>query len=124
MEKPLSISRRFSPDDVHFQSRPPKRNPSRGPRKKSANKIKRDNDRAARFQEQKHKEDETASASKAMDNPKAFVTSSPGTESAMTTSGLEFTFSSPVPENLWQDKSNDSSMITIVGDKRELMLVI
>ena len=35
------------PEDAHFKPRPSKRNPSKGPRKKSENKIKRDNDCAA-----------------------------------------------------------------------------
>ena len=39
------------PEDVHFKPRQQKRDPSKWPRKKSANKIKRDNDSAARFQE-------------------------------------------------------------------------
>ena len=45
------------------------------------------------------------------------VTSSPGAESAMTISGLEFSFSSPVPENLRHDSSQDTSMI--LSDKKE-----
>ena len=100
------------PGDVHFNPRPTKRNPSRGPRKKSEKKRKRDNDRAARFQERKRKEEEaasvSASVSKPVDNPEAIVTSSPGAESVMTFSSQEFSFafSSPVPENLRQDNSN------------------
>ena len=97
------------PDDVHFRPRPSKGNPSRGPRKKSEKRIKRDNDRAARFQERKRKEEEAASASKS-GNPDAIVTSSPGAASAMTVSDREFSFASPVPENLRQDKSKDTSM--------------
>ena len=97
------------PGDVHFNPRPTKRNPSRGPRKKSEKKRKRDNDRAARFQERKRKEEEaasvSASVSKPVDNPEAIVTSSPGAESVMTFSSQEFSFAfaSPVPENLRQD---------------------
>ena len=98
------------PDDVHLKPRQPKRNPSK-PRKKSTKKIKRDNDRAARFQESKRKEKEAASASKSVDNPETNATSSPGAESAMTVSDLEFSFSSPLPENLRQDTSQDTSMI-------------
>ena len=66
------------PDDVHFRPRPSKRNPSRGPRKKSEKRIKRDNDRAARFQERKRKEEAAASASKPAGNPEAVATPSPG----------------------------------------------
>ena len=43
------------PEEVHFKPRQWKRNPSKEPRKKSANKTKRDNDRAARFQAKKGK---------------------------------------------------------------------
>ena len=100
-----------NPDDVHFKPWHSKRNPSKVQRKKSAKKIKRDNDRAARFQESKRKEKEAASASKSVDNPETNATSSPGAESAMTVSDLEFSFSSPLPENLRQDTSQDTSMI-------------
>ena len=99
------------PEDVHFKPRQWKRNPSKGPRKKSANKIKRDNDRAARFQARKRKEEEAASASKSVDTPEAIVSSSPGSESLVTISDLEFSFSTPVPENLRQDTSQSTSMI-------------
>ena len=105
------------PDDVHFRPRPTKRNPSRVPRKKSEKKRKRDNDRAARFQERKRKEEEAASASIASGNPDAIVTSSPGAASAMTVSDREFSFASPVPENLRHDKSKDTSLN--VSDKIE-----
>mgnify|MGYP007045167285 CR=1 FL=1 len=86
-------------------------------RKKSSKKIKRDNDRAARFQERKKKEKEAASAPESADKSEAIVTSSPGAESAMTISGLEFSFSSPVPENLRHDSSQGTSMI--LSDKKE-----
>lgn len=96
------------PDDAHFKSRPPKRKPSNvGPRKKSDKKTKRDNDRAARFQEKKRKEEEAASALKLLDNPEASLTS-PGAESVTTISDMEFTFASPLAENLRKD-SNDPS---------------
>ena len=46
-----------NPDDAHFKPRPLKWKPSKaGARKKSDKKIKRDNDRAARFQEKKRKD--------------------------------------------------------------------
>ena len=99
------------PEDVHFKPRQWKRNPSKEPRKKSANKIKRDNDRAARFQAKKRKEEEAASATKAVDPPEAIVPSSP-----------EFSFSSPVPENLRQesqDTSQSTSTSMIVNDNIE-----
>ena len=109
------------PGDVHFKPRPTKRNPSRGPRKKSEKKTKRDNDRAARFQQQKRKEEEAASASisKPVDNPEAIATSTPGAESEMTFSSQEFSFASPVPENLRQDKNKNNSDSMIVSDKIE-----
>ena len=106
-----------NPDDVHFKPWHTKRNPSKVQRKKSEKKIKRDNDRAARFQERKKKEKEAASAPESADKPEAIVTSSPGAESAMTISGLEFSFSSPVPENLRHDASQGTSMI--LSDKKE-----
>ena len=102
---------------MHFKPWHSKRNPSKVQRKKSAKKIKRDNDRAARFQESKRKEEEAASAPESPDKPEAIVTSSPGAESAMTISGLEFSFSSPVPENLRHDASQGTSMI--LSDKKE-----
>ena len=105
------------PDDIHFKPWQPERNPSKGSRKKSAKKIKCDNDRAAQFQESKRKEEEVASASKSPDKPEAIVTSSPGTESAMTVSDLEFSFASPLSENLRQDTSQDTSMI--LSDKKD-----
>ena len=109
------------PGDAHFNPRPTKRNPSRGPRKKSEKKTKRDNDRAARFQQRKRKEEEAASASisKPVDNPEAIATSSPGAESEMTFSSQEFSFASPVPENLRQDKNENNSDSMIVSDKIE-----
>ena len=123
-----------TPEDVHFKPRQWKRNPSKGPSKKSANKMKRDNDRAARFQARKRKnEEEAASASKSSVTPEASASSSPGLESVltisglestspglesvMTISGLEFSFSSPVPENLRQDTSKETSMT--LDDNRE-----
>ena len=113
------------PDNAHFQPRPSKRNPTTVPRKKSEKKIKRDNDRAARFQEQKkNKQGAAASASKPVDNPEASATSTPGSESVMTISSLEsslesqkFTFASPVQETLRQSTSQESSMI--LSDKKE-----
>ena len=100
---------------------PTKQNPSRGPRKKSDKKTKRDNDRAARFQQRKRKEEEAASASvsKPVDNPEAIETSSPGAESDMTFPSQEFRFASPVPEELRQDKNKDNSDSMIVSDKKE-----
>ena len=106
-----------NPDDVHFKPWHSKRNPSKVQRKKSAKKIKRDNDRAARFQESKRKEEEAVSAPKSADKPEAIVTSSPGAESAMTVSDLEFSFASPLSENLRQDTSQDTSMI--LSDKKD-----
>ena len=100
------------PDDAHFKPRPSKRIPSKGPRKKSDKKIKRDNDRAARFQDRKRRE--AASVSKPDGNPDAMVTSSPGVESA---SDLKFSFASPVPEILRQNTSHDQEMT--VSDKKE-----
>ena len=110
------------PEDVHFKPRQWKRDPSKGPRKKSANKIKRDNDRAARFHERKRKEEEAASASKSEDTPEAVISSSPGSESVMTISDHEFSFSSSVPENLRQesqDTSQSTSTSMIVNDNIE-----
>ena len=78
------------PDNVHFQPRPSKRNPTTASRKKSEKKIKRDNDRAARFQKQKRNNEEgVASTLKSMDNHEAVVTSTPGSDkSEMTISSL------------------------------------
>ena len=109
------------PDNDHFQPRPSNRNPTKLPRKKS--KIKRDNDRAARFQELKRKE--AASASKPVDNPEAIATSSPSSESEMTTSGIDsslepqFSFASPVPEIVRHDKINNSESSMILSDIEE-----
>ena len=104
------------PDDVHVKPRPSKRKPSRGPRKKSANKIQRDNDRAARYQERKRRE----GAVSASNNPEeAVATSSPDAESAMTISGLEFSFASPVPETLRQTSINEISTSMILSDVKE-----
>ena len=77
------------PDDAHLKPQRSKRNPSK-PRKKSARKIKRDNDRAARFQKQKKSNEEgVASTLKSMDNHEAIVTSTPGSDkSEMTISSL------------------------------------
>ena len=102
------------PDDVHFNPWQSKRNPSKGPRKKSANKIKRDNDRAARFQARKRKEEEeAASVSKSAADLEAITASSPNpsSESVMTVSDIEFSFASPVPEVLRHSISQDTSMI-------------
>ena len=99
-----------NPDDAHAKPRPAKRKPSEGPRKKSAKKVQRDNDRAARYQERKRMEGAASPSDiqkSAMDDPQAAETSTPGTESAMTVSGLEFSFASPVPETLRQDSSHD-----------------
>ena len=111
------------PDNDHFQPRPSNRNPTKLPRKKSKSKIKRDNDRAARFQELKRKE--AASASKPVDNPEAIATSSPSSESKMTTSGMDsslepqFSFASPVPEIVRHDKINNSESSMILSDREE-----
>ena len=101
------------PDDVHFNPWQSNRNPSKRSRKKSINKLKRDNDRAARFQERKRNEEEAASASKLGDTPEAIAmtASSPGLESVMTVSDLDFSFASPTPEVLRHDMSNDTSMV-------------
>ena len=102
-----------NPDDAHFKPRPSNRTPSKEPRKKSDKKIKRDNDRAARFQDRKRRE--AASVSKPDGNPEAMATtSSPGVESA---SDLEFSFASPVPEILRQNTSHDQGMTA--SDKKE-----
>ena len=113
-----------------YEAPPEKNKPGRKSRKKSKKKTERDNERAARFQARKQQEKDAA-ASEASKNPlpttsspltfqaeaasasKAIITSSPGAESAMTVSdlGFEFSFSSPVPENLRQDKSQGTSMI-------------
>ena len=107
------------PGDVHFNPMPTKQNPSRGQRKKSEKKTKCDNYPAAQFQQRKRKEEEAASASvsKPVDNIEAIATSSPGSESVMTFSSQEFSFVSPVPENLRQDKNKDNSNSMIVSDK-------
>ena len=58
------------PGNAHFKPKPSKRNPSKRPKKKSDNKIKRDNHRAAQFQAKKRREDEEASTCTPVDNPK------------------------------------------------------
>ena len=72
--------------------------------------------------ERKRIEEEAASVSKPVDNPEAIVTSSPGTVLVIAFSGQEFSSASrsPVPENLRQDKSMDTSVIAFVIDKKEL----
>ena len=108
------------PDDVHFKTRPTKRKPSGGPRKKSARKIQRDNERAARFKERQKE------GSMPVDNPGAAppapspaVTSSPSAASAMTTSSLVFSFASPTPENLRQESRQEESMSMTLSDQKE-----
>ena len=105
------------PEDAHFNPRPSpsRRKPSGGPRKKSAKKIQRDNDRAARYQERKRE----GAASAPDKSEEAVVTSSPGAESAMTLSGLEFSFASPVPETLRQTSNDDISTSMILIDSEE-----
>ena len=103
------------PNDVHFHSRPEKRNPPKKPRRKSEKKVKRDNERAARFQSKKRNEDdEAATASKPADNSEATESSSPSpgieSESVVTNSDIEFSFASPVPENL-RHTSQDTSLV-------------
>ena len=97
------------PYDVHFKPRPSKRNPSNMPRKKSNNKIKRDNHRAAQFQARKKKEEEEASACTPADNPEceaiapstALAHPPPVTDSSSTsTPSKEFEFSEPNRENM------------------------
>ena len=103
-----------NPDDVHFKPWHTKRNPSKVQRKKSEKKIKRDNDRAARFQARKRKEEEeAASVSKSAADLEAIAASSPNpsSESVMTVSDVEFSFASPVPEVLRHSTSQDTSMI-------------
>ena len=116
------------PDNVHFQPRPSKRNPTTASRKKSEKKIKRDNDRAARFQKQKRSNEEgVASTLKSMDNHEAVVTSTPGSDkSEMTISSLnsslksrKFSFASPVPETLQHNKSHDTALSMNLSDKKE-----
>ena len=53
------------PDNDHFQQSPTERKPTGKTKKKSARKIKRDNDRAARFRERKKKEEEEAASASA-----------------------------------------------------------
>ena len=66
-----------NPDDAHFKRRPSKWNPSKGPRKKSDNKIKRDNYHAAQYQERRRREEAaSASSSTPLGNPEANITSS------------------------------------------------
>ena len=103
------------PDDVHSKSRPSKRKPSGGPRKKSAKKIQRDNDRAARYQERKRE----GAASASNNSEEAVVMSSPGAESVMTLSGLEFSFASPVPETLRQTSNDEISNSLILSHIEE-----
>ena len=105
------------PEDAHFNPRPSpsRRKPSGGPRKKSAKKIQRDNVRAARYQERKRE----GAASASNNSEEAAVTSSPGAESAMTLSGLEFSFASPVPETLRQTSNDDISTSMILNDSEE-----
>ena len=99
------------PYDVHFKPRPSKRNPSKRPRKKSDNKIKRDNQRAAQFQERKRREEEEASALTPADNPKCEAIASstalaqppPVTDSSPlsnSTPSKDFKFSEPTRENM------------------------
>ena len=117
-----------NPDNVHFQPRPSKRNPTTAPRKKSEKKIKRDNDRAARFQEQKRNKEGVASTLEPVENREAVVTSTPGSDkSEMTISSLDsslksrkFSFASPVPEQLRHDKSpNNTASSLNLSDKKE-----
>ena len=84
------------PDDVHFKPWQSKRNPSKVPRKKSANKIKRDNERAARFQARKRKEEEEADS----------AASVPPSE--VEASSTSFHFSKPLPENFRGSSSSDT----------------
>ena len=70
-------------------------------------------------------EEGAASASKPVDNPEAFATSTPGSESVMTISSLEsslesrkFSFASPVPESLRQHTSDEASASIILTDKK------
>lgn len=87
------------PDDVHFQSRPAERNPPKKPRKKSAKKIKRDNERAAQFQEKKRKEEDTVA-------------------SASTSGKFEYSFASPAREDL--SNLSTSSKTDIQGQPENL----
>ena len=92
------------PYDAHFKPRPSKRNPSNSPRKKSSNKISRDNHRAAQFQARKRREKEEASACTPADNPECEAIASstaPVTDSSSTsTPSKEFKFSDPTRENM------------------------
>ena len=59
-----------------------------------------------------------------MDNPgpgaaPPAVTSSPGESSVMTTSSLDFSFASPVPENLRQESRQEESMSMTLSGKKE-----
>ena len=114
------------PDDAHFKPRPSKWNPSKGPRKKSDNKIKRDNDRAARYQERRRREEAaSASTSTPLGNPEANVTSSlssaAATASKMATETSaskesKFDFSEPTRENLSFLDNSDGVNLNLDGN--------
>ena len=115
------------PYDVHFKPRPSKRNPSKRPRKKSDNKIKRDNQRAAQFQERKRREEEEASALTPADNPKCEAIASstaqahppPVTDSSpspSSTSTPNFKFSEPTRENMSGLNCSDSAIMNLDGN--------
>ena len=105
-----------NPDDAHFKRRPSKWNPSKGPRKKSDNKIKRDNDRAARYQERRRREEaDSASTSTPLGNPEAFVTSPPSSEAA-TAIESKFDFSEPTRENMSFLDNSESVILNLDGN--------
>ena len=89
----------------------------RKPKKKSARKIQRDNDRAANFQERKRQEEAAATAARGQ--PHAPITSSlPITSSAsVTPAPVHFSFAPPVdeqlqsPETLRQQSQDRSSLL-------------
>ena len=103
------------PNDVHFHSRPEKRNPPKKPRKKSEKKVKRDNERASRFQSKKRKEEEEAAAKAKAEAATVSPSPSPSPGSAMTTSDREFSFASPIQENL-RHTSQDKSLVLSDND--------
>ena len=109
-----------NPDDTHFHPRPSKQILPKKPRKKSEKKIKRDNDRAARFQEnQRRNKEREVLNSEPVDNPRP----------PSANSGIQFSFASPAKEDLSnlststtnQDKT-DLSTITTNQDKTDSMM--
>ena len=84
------------PDDVHFQPRPSEQNRQSKPRKKSAKKVKRDNERAAQFQKKKRKEEEAAAAATASSSDPVITP----TTSYSVSGDIKYSFTSPTREDL------------------------